>query len=485
MRCKNLTLPEIAHLAMNEQGFIPDFPIEVLQEIESISHPHPPYTNSLDLREKLWVSIDNDDSRDLDQLTYAEGDRLFVAVADVDGLVKKGSAIDSIAAHNTTSIYTPGLVFSMLPLPLSTNLTSLNEHCDRTAIVTELQVEQDGRFQLVKISLATVRNQAKLTYNAVGNWLENGGEEPLLPPLPGLKEQLLLQSDLTKKIQGHRDRKGALEFADTELEPILVDGKVVSLRAKKQNLAHFLIENAMIAANVAVTDYLLSQGRPTILRVVRKPKRWARIVKLAKNLGEELPAKPNAPALRAFLLKQQKTSPLLFPDLSLAIIKLLGRGEYVLGEPDKPFPGHFNLAEMEYAHSTAPNRRYPDLIVQRLLKSCLLNCESPYTLKELIALATHCTAKEGDAQKVERRMIKCAAAVLLEKEIGRKYPAMVTGVTPKGTWVRLETLPIEGKLVRNLKGVDVGDFIEVQLTRVDTLNGHIDFARVKKPLKSR
>lgn len=477
---KKPSLDEIAHQAMLDKGFVPDFPEPIVRELDTINAPatmHPPIR---DMKNLLWVSIDNDDSRDLDQLTYAEEGRIFVAIADVDALVKKGSAIDNRAAQNTTSVYTPTKVFPMLPLKLSTNLTSLNPDTNRCAVVVEIAIAEDGRFESVDIYHAWVHNQAKLTYSCVGAWLEHQICKHSLPPIAGLREQLILQDRLAQKIQQYRNREGALEFAEIKLQPIIVDGIPVGLEESGRNRAHKLIENFMIAANVSSTRFLKNQNLPTIRRVVKTPKRWDRIVSLAKDLGEELPSQPDPKPLRQFLLKKQAEAPLLFPDLSLAIIKLLGRGEYVLGLPGKPSPGHFDLAEQDYTHATAPNRRFPDLIMQRLLKSFLFKEKSPYTQDELAKLAMHCTKKEDDASKVERQLLKCAAAFVLEKEVGHKYDAMVTGASSKGTWVRLMTPPVEGKLVKGAEGVDVGDFLKVRLIHVDVKKGHIDFERIQK-----
>ena len=475
---KKSSLDEIAHQAMLEKGFVPDFPEAIDQELNALNHPAPAHKPIRDMRSLLWVSIDNVDSRDLDQLTYAEEGRIYVAIADVDALVKKGSAIDKRAAQNTTSVYTPTQVFPMLPLKLSTNLTSLNPDTDRCAIVVEITVANDGRFDLVDVYHAWVHNHAKLNYPCVGAWVDHEVCHNPFPPIPGLHKQLILQDQLAQKIQQYRNRQGALEFGEIKLEPVIVEGIPVGLEESRRNRAHKLIENFMIAANVASTRFLKNRNLPTIRRVVKTPKRWDRIVILAKELGEELPSQPDAKALRQFLLKRQTEAPLQFPDLSLAIIKLLGRGEYVLAVPGKPSPGHFDLAENEYTHATAPNRRFPDLIMQRLLKSFLFQEKLPYTNDELGKLAFPCTEKEDDASRVERRLLKFAAAMVLEKEIGRKYDAMVTGAAPKGTWVRLMTPPVEGKLVKGFKGVDVGDFVKVRLIRVDVRNGHIDFEKI-------
>ena len=457
---------------MIERGFIPEFPKEVLQELERMQKPAEPQASYRDLRHLLWVSIDNDDSRDLDQLTVGEVDKLYVAIADVDGLVKIDSQIDRYANHNTTSVYTPTKVFPMLPHKLSTNLTSLNPDTDRCAIVVEMNIDSEGRFSLADLYLALVRNQAKLAYNGVAAWIEK--DQPL--PVPNaILDQLKLQDELAQRIRSFRMKQGALGFDVAEGQVVVVNGEVVAVKQRVINRAHQLIENAMIAANVGVTRYLVEWNLPTLRRVVHTPKRWARIQHLAHALGEQLPGKPNVVALSELLTKLQKNNPEHFPDFCLSVIKLIGRGEYVVGVPGKMTPGHFDLALRDYSHTTAPNRRYPDLIMQRLVKSHLLGQSVPYRYGELMKIAMHCTEKEDAAAKVERRLYKCAAAMLLVKEIGQQFEAIVTGASLKGTWVRLMTLPVEGRLTHGHEELDVGDRICVQLIRVDIHNGHIDF----------
>ena len=476
-----LTLDKIAHIAMEERGFIAEFPKNLINELAKIEAPAKPRSREVrDLRELLWVSIDNDDSKDLDQITYAKGDHLYVAIADVDALVKKNGAIDAQARHNTTSVYSPGRVFPMLPLKLSNDFTSLNPNTDRCANVIEMKIGEKGDFNLVDAYPAWVRNQAQLTYNGVGSFLE--GRSCLIHPIPpvsGLLEQLKLQDEMAQKIQQYRNKIGALNFRMIELEAHVVNGIAVELAERDYNRAHSLIENAMIAANVCTTRYLTGKGVPTLRRIVRIPKRWDRIVALARDLGENLPSNADVDDLRKFLLKQQKKAPALFPDLFLAVIKLIGRGEYVPALHGKKSLVHFNLAEHEYAHTTAPNRRFPDLVMQRLLKGCFFNLPIPSTMKELEEIGAHCTEKENDADKVERRMIKCAAAMVMAKQIGKEFKGMVTGASPKGTWVRLVSPAIEGKVVKDFNGLDVGDFVRVKLSHVDVLKGHIDFQTVK------
>jgi exoribonuclease-2 len=462
---------------MIEKGFIPEFPPEVERELKGLTQPASPRKTPLwrDMRNLLWVSIDNDDSRDLDQLTVAQENKIYVAVADVDALVHSGSAIDRVAHHNTTSVYTPTKNFPMLPLKLSTDLTSLNDHQDRSAIVVEMDIGKDGSFTLRGLYPAWVRNQAKLAYNGVAKWLEEGirlegiGNE--------IHEQLTLQDLLAQRIAEFRKEQGALGFATIELEASVM-GDLVQLRPRVINRAHRLIENYMIAANVGTTLYLEDCHLPTLRRVVKTPKRWERIVQLARKMGENLPSKPDIKALRDFLLREQTRRPEHFYDLSLAIIKLIGRGEYMLGVPGKRAPGHFDLALKDYAHTTAPNRRYPDLIIQRLLKSHLYGEPVPYSQGELLQIAAQCTKKEDDAMKVERRLIKCAAAMMLVHQVGQKFQAMVTGASAKGTWIRLDDPAVEGRLTHHFERVDVGDRIEVELVRVDVRHGHIDFKRV-------
>lgn len=471
-----VTLNEIADRAMKERGFIIDFPPEVVHQLEKIHEPAKPEEYMQDLRNLFWVSIDNDDSKDLDQLTYCEGNKVFVAVSDVDEIVKKHSPIDNYADHNTTSIYTPNKNYPMLPLKLSTNLTSLNPDQDRIAIVVEMEVKRDGEIVLNHIYRALVRNQAKLAYNGVAAFLTHTGPLPI--QMKGLAEQLRLQDQLARDIKHHRYQEGALGFVTQEVQPIVVNGVAVELKERVSNRAHAIIENFMIAANICISHYFVQKKMSTLRRIVRVPKRWDRIIELARPLGTNLPPEPDAKALRDFLLKEQHNHPDTFSDLSLAVIKLIGRGEYVLWKPEMAAIGHFNLALMEYAHTTAPNRRYPDLVMQRILKSQLDSRQRPYTNAELDIIAQHCTDREDAATKLERQVLKSAAAMVMAKEIGHTYKVIVTGCTPSGTWVRLYKPPIEGKLVEGCDGIDVGDKITVKLIHVDIEKGHIDFKRV-------
>ena len=437
-----------------------------------------------DLRDLLWASIDNDDSRDLDQLTVAEampGDKvkILVAVADVDSIVKNGSAIDDHARHNTTSVYTAATIFPMLPEKLSTDLTSLNFNEDRLAIVVEMVIGADGSLQDSDIYRARVRNHAKLAYNSVAAWLEGNGIVPeAIAAVHGLDENLRMQDRVAQSMKNFRHVHGALSFETIEARPIFDGDEIRDLEVEKKNRAKDIIEDFMIAANGVTARYLSSRKFPSLRRVVRTPKRWERIVEIAGEHGFKLPDNPDSRALEEFLMKEKAADPLRFPDLSLSIIKLMGPGEYVAELPGDTAPGHFGLAVRDYTHSTAPNRRYPDLITQRLLKAALAEHPVPYDKDDLEALAKHCTEEEDAAKKVERQVAKSAAALLLESRIGERFDAIVTGAAPKGTWVRLLHPPIEGKLVHGFEGIDVGHRIRVQLIHTDVEQGFIDFKRV-------
>jgi VacB/RNase II family 3'-5' exoribonuclease len=475
-------LERIAQRVMLERGLLPDFSPEALAELDRIQTTAAPDSRQArDLRGLPWASIDNDDSLDLDQLTVAETAsqdevKILVAVADVDSLVTDGSAIDGHARHNTTSVYTAAKIFPMLPERLSTNLTSLNFNEDRLAIVVEMVVRADGSVRDSDIYLARVRNHAKLAYNSVAAWLEGNGSVPeAIAAVGGLDENLRIQDRAAQSMRDFRHVHGALSLETIEAKPIFDCDEIRDLEVETRNRAKDIIEDFMIAANGVVARYLASKNLPSIRRVVRTPKRWDRIVQLAREYGFGLPRNPDSRPLEVFLTKQKAADPLRFPDLSLAIIKLLGAGEYVADRPGETAPGHFGLAVNDYCHSTAPNRRYTDLLTQRLVKAAIEGKSSPYGDDELDVLARHCTEAEDAANKVERQVAKSAAALLLESRIGEHFDAVVTGASPKGTWVRLVSIPVEGRLVRGFEGVDVGDRIRVQLTGVDVEFGHIDF----------
>jgi VacB/RNase II family 3'-5' exoribonuclease len=475
----------IATRAMTERGLLPDFSPEAQAEVSRLSEPPLNRSSLHDLRDLLWCSIDNDESRDLDQLSVAQTTpggkmKILVAIADVDMLVKDGSAINAHAAHNTTSVYTPAKIFSMLPEKLSTDLTSLNAGVDRPAVIVEMVIGEDGSLQGSNVYQAVVRNQAKLAYRSVAAWLDNAGPAPdALAAVPGLADNLRMQDQAAQKMKKFRHLHGALSFETNEATPVMVGDKVLGMEVDTRNRASEMIENFMIVANGVTARFLSGHRFPSIRRVVEAPERWDRIVELARQHKVKLPDQPDSVALEQFLQKEKADDPQHFPDLSLAIIKLIGAGEYSAEPPSDRVPDHFGLAARDYAHSTAPNRRYPDLITQRLLKAVLAGQPAPYSLSELQEMAKHCTIEEDEANKVERQVIKSAAALLLQAHIGEQYDAIVTGASAKGTWVRLVDPLVEGKLVEGYQGVDVGDRLRVQLAAVDVEQGFIDFKRVR------
>jgi ribonuclease R len=478
-------LQNIAQRAMLERGLLPEFSGEALAELDGIQSPATMKGEPVrDARNLLWASIDNDDSRDLDQLTFAEslpGDnvKIFVAVADVDALVKNGSAIDDQARHNTTSVYTAAQIFPMLPEKLSTNFTSLNFNEDRLAVVVEMVINPDGSLQDSDIYRACVRNYAKLAYDSVAAWLEGNGRVPeAVAGAIGLAENLRIQDRVAQRMKNFRHIHGALSLETIEAKPIFEGDQIRDLGVERKNRAKDIIEDFMIAANGVTARFLSSKGFPSIRRVVRTPKRWERIVEIAEEHGSRLPDNPDSKALEEFLTKAKAADPLRFPDLSLSVIKLLGSGEYIAELPGDAAPGHFGLAVKDYAHSTAPNRRFTDLITQRLLKAAIAGRPLPYSKDELEVLAAHCTQEEDAANKVERQVGKSAAALLLESRIGEQFDALVTGASSKGTWARLLSMPVEGRLVHGFEGLDVGDRIRVQLDSVDIERGYIDFKNV-------
>jgi exoribonuclease-2 len=470
---------------MLERGLLPDFSAAVLVETEAIGKPATADPSFRDLRSLPWTSIDNDDSRDLDQLSVAvpmSGDavKILVAVADVDAIVKKGSAIDGHARANTTSVYTAAQIFSMLPEKLSTDLSSLGEDQERLAVVIEMNVSGgDAVVNGSDIYQAVVVNHAKLAYNGVSAWLE--GASPALAQMssvPVLGVQLRIQDRVAQSMKRFRHQQGALSLETVEARPVFDGDALADLRSEKKNRAKELIEEFMIAANGVTARFLERKGFPSLRRVLRVPERWDRIVQLAAAFGARLPSQPDIRALEDFLVKRRQTDPAGFPDLSLAVIKLLGRGEYVLEFPGHGAEGHFGLAVKDYTHSTAPNRRYPDLVTQRLLRAAIEGQAVPYSGEELGELARHCTEKEDAAAKVERQVQKSAAALLLERRIGEQFEAIVTGASEKGTWVRIIQPATEGKVVRGYQGLDVGDRVRVELVDTNVERGFVDFARV-------
>jgi exoribonuclease-2 len=469
-----------ARSEMIRQGFLPDFPPQVVAEINAVNVAASGAAGCRDLRHLLWSSIDNDDSRDLDQIEWAERlpdgkIRVMVGVADVDATVKKGSAMDQHASANATSVYTGGPVFPMLPEKLSTNLTSLNPNADRVAIVMEFVVDKDGGVVCADVCGAMVRNQAQLTYDRVGRWLHDGSGSPCEGTAPaGLEDQLRLQNEAALRLQRFRKENGALTFGGVESIPIVVDNKITGFGIVEQNAARDIIECFMVAANVAMASFLRARNSLCVRRIVRTPKRWDRIQAIAAPFGTKLPVQPDPRALGDFLAARKQADPDHFPELSLAVLKSMGPGEYVVEHPGQEHEGHFGLAVEDYTHSTAPNRRYADLLMQRLLKASISNTPSPYSEAELTALAAHCTERESAAKHVERFMKKVAAALMLGPQIGKTFDAIVTGVTPEGTYARLLTVPAEGRIMRGEKGLDVGQKIHVRLASVDPNKGFID-----------
>jgi VacB/RNase II family 3'-5' exoribonuclease len=478
-----LILQRIAQRVMHERGLEPDFGPSALSELNAIHGPAAKATAATrDLRTLLWCSIDNDDSRDLDQLSVGEAlpdgaVRLLVAVAEVAALVRKGSALDEHARRNTTSVYTAGGIFPMLPEKLSTDLTSLGFEAERVAIVIEMVFTRDGAMKTSDIYEAVVKNRAKLAYNSVAVWLEGTGPMPApIGAVAGLAENIRLQHRVAQQLRALRHRRGALSLQTTEAKPVFIGDVLHDLRGEESNVAKNLIEELMVAANGVTARYLAARKLPSIRRVVRTPVHWDRIVELAAAHGSELPKEPDGKALEGFLLAAQAADPVYFPDLSLAVIKLMGRGEYVVEFPGGDVAGHFGLAVKDYAHSTAPNRRFPDLLIQRLLKAAMAGSPPPYANDELVALAKHCTDQEDAAKKVERQLVKSAAAMLLQPRIGQQFDATVTGVTDGGVWVRLFHPPVEGKLCSGGEGLEVGDRLRVKLMSTDVERGFIDFA---------
>jgi len=480
---------ETARRVLRENGFDPDFGAAVETQVESTKQPAS--ANGVrDLRDLLWSSIDNTESRDLDQLEVAEelstgAIRILVAVADVDALVTRDSPADSHAQENSTSVYTGVQVFPMLPEQFSTNLTSLNENADRVAVVIENVIEKNGDVSSFDVYRSIVRNKAQLAYDETGAWLENTTGGTVQPPekvakTQGLAVQLRLQWEAAKRLKAERERNGALELETIEATPVAKNGRVVDLTLTLKSAARDLIEDFMIASNIAIAKWLEARGRSGIRRIVREPERWARIVELASQYGETLPAEPDSLALAKFLAKRRAADPLRFPDLSLAIVKLMGPGAYALDLPGKDPGGHFGLAAHDYTHATAPNRRFADLITQRLVKATLAGTAAPYSDEQLGQLAQHCTEREDAARRVERTMRKVAAALMLADHIGENYDAIVTGRSSSGTYVRLLHPPAEGRVVRGEKGMDVGDRVQVKLLGTNAEKGWIDFGRAER-----
>ena len=485
----HVNLVAAAHQVMLERGFQPDFPQGTDTELTAIeAHPEPPAApGAQDLRNLLWSSIDNDTSKDLDQIEWAEqlpdgGIRVLVGVADVDARVVKGTIIDGHARSETTSVYTGVKVFPMLPAELSEGITSLNENEDRVAVVVEYTVDAAGTASNGKAYRALVRNRAQLAYNGVGAWLEGRGDAPAkVAASADLAAQLKLQDTAAQRMVDGRFQHGALDLETIETRPVMLKDQAVDIARQEKNRATSLIEEFMVAANGVIAKTFEDAGVASIRRIVRTPKRWDRIVELANGMGTTLPVEPDSKALNDFLLAQKQKDPDHFPDLSLAVVKLMGPGEYVLVKPNEVSPGHFGLAVQDYTHSTAPNRRFPDVVTQRLIKALIAKQNSPYSEGDLDAIAQRCTQMEDAARKVERDMQKRIAAVVLQPRIGQTFQAIVTGVNNYGTFVRTLDPHVEGMLVNAGKpgsknGLDVGDRVTVKLINTDPTRGFIDFA---------
>jgi VacB/RNase II family 3'-5' exoribonuclease len=482
-----LDLQGVARRVMVEKSLLPDFTgaamIQVARLSEAAAAEAAAAPGLRDLRDRLWLSIDNDDSLDLDQLSVAEpleGGRvkIYVAIADVDALVAKGSAVDDHARANTTSVYTAAQIFPMLPEKLSTDLTSLRQDVDRAAIAIELTVEPDGTITDSGVYRAAVRNRAKLAYNGVAAWLEGTGPAPApVTAVKGVDEQLRIQDRVAQCLRTRRLEHGALTLETVEARAVFDDGTLTDLVPERRNRAKDLIEDLMIAANGVTARFLEAKKLSSLRRVLRSPERWAKIVELAASLGEKLPPEPSNEALEKFLCKRRDADPARFVDLSVSVVKLLGRGEYMLETPGQKPTGHFALALRDYTHATAPNRRFPDLIAQRLIKGAIAGERSAYANSELAALASHCTEQEDNATKVERTVRKSAAALLLSSHVGETFDAFVTGASSKGTFVRIAHPAAEGMLVRGFEGLDVGDRVQVKLVHTNFARGFIDFAR--------
>ena len=479
-------LQNIARKAMISRGLVPDFPDAEISELNEISLPaacNP--EKAKDMRDLLWCSVDNADSLDLDQLTFAElleGNkvRILVAIADVDALVESKSNIDHHASQNTASVYTVARIFPMLPEKLSTNLTSLCLDSDRCAVVVEMVLGDDGKVQQSDIYQAIVRNHAKLQYASLAVWLEGNGTIPSeIAKVEGLAENIKLQDQMAQKMKALRHEQGALEFETIEAIPIFDGDTLSEMKVEQNNRAKDLIEDFMIAANGTTARYLTGKKFPSLRRVVRIPKQWNRIVELASGHGFSLPAEADSKSLSGYLKFFKQNDPLHFIDMSISVLKLLGSGEYVVDMPGIIPPGHFGLAVKDYAHSTAPNRRYPDLVTQRLLKSAIAGNSIPYSTEQMEQIAQHCTLKEDDVKKVERQVEKSANAILMKSKIGDKFEAIVSGASPKGTWIRLFHSHVEGKLVKGFNGLKVGQKLTVLLTHINVELGFIDFERVQ------
>lgn len=477
-------LTQRAHQTMLDNGFEPEFPRQVFDQLDQINTSAKDVSDPSvrDLRDLLWSSIDNRTSRDLDQVEWAEslpnGDiRVLVGIADVDAMVAKDSPIDDHARQNTVTVYTESKIFPMLPEELSTDITSLNQGVDRLAVVADMTVKENGDVPESTFFRALVHNHAKFSYEEIGDWFDSGGEMPdELRDDQKLRQQLELQREAAKRLAAYRRTKGALEFESIESSTVIENGEVKGIVSVQPNSARKLIENFMVAANVEMAEFLEANRSASLRRVVKTPARWDGIVRIAAEYGEKLPSEPDQPALAEFLAKRRAADPEHFPDLSLSVVKLIGSGEYVVERPGEDTGGHFGLAVRDYAHSTAPNRRFTDIVVQRLVKAVIAGRPSPYSAEDIEAIATHCNNQEKAARKVERKMRKIAAAAVMQRHVGENFEAIVTGITPSGTFARILRPPVDGRIEQGEHGLNVGQKVRVKLLSADPRSGFIDFA---------
>ncbi len=509
---------------MHEAGFKPEFGPGVAEQVNEIREElrkefakEAPGSGVPDLRELAWSSIDNDTSRDLDQIEVAErvadGIRIHVAIGDVASAVEKDSPIDQHAKAQTQTIYTAVKNFPMLPLELSAGMTSLNENGDRMAVMMSFTVGANGEMSDEQISRAWVRNRAQLAYSRVGPFIDahaaastsavgvtmqdvealrsdsaRASEDADGPAFTetsesrelagAIADQLLMQATATQRLHRARIQNGALEFHRGETEPVIADGRVVSVHDVIQNQAMYLIEDLMVAANGVMARALRKGKRSGLQRVVKVPQRWERIVALAMEHKWELPANPDSVALNNFLAHMRDTDADHYPDLAVAVIKLMGPGEYMVMTPDDDPTGHFGLAVRDYTHSTAPNRRYPDMVTQRVLHAMMEGAPPPYSDGDLAAIATHCNEADKALRKIDRAMQKRVAAVAMAHRIGEIFRGVVTGASEKGVYVRVIDPPFEGRVIQNFDGLDVGDRVSVKLLHTDPARAFIDFAKV-------
>jgi len=476
-------LQRVARRVMLDRGLAPDFSPAALAQVAGLEGTAATMSGDVrDLRALPWCSIADSDSRDIDQLSVSQdlGNRqtkILVAIADVDALVAPATPLDAHAASNTMSVCTDAQIFPMLPERLSTELTSLSLGAERASVVVEYAVAVDGRLGPADVYRAVVRNQANLTFDATTAWLDGKAALPeAAARVEGMELQLRTQEEVAARLRRARFARGALEFASLQSRPVFDGETVVAIQSARPNRAKEIIEEFMIAASGVMTDFLDAHRRPSIRRVVRSPERWERLIGLAAGHGESLPSQPSGAALQGFLAKRRATDPLAFPDLSLAVVKLVGRGEYVAETPGETPIGHFGLAARDYSHSTAPNRRFSDLITQRLLKATLAGQPSPYSTGELAAMAQHCTVQETSATKVERQVSKSGAAILLQERVGECFDGMVTGASKKGTYARIFDPAVEGRIVDGFRGLKVGDKVRMTLMATNFERGHLDFA---------